>query len=63
MTVLPIWINNRQKWCSTIDVSYEAGKHVEVDENIMRRDFTNSEIYAIQQYFHDIESDDPEVQE
>lgn len=42
--------------CRILDLSPEKERRMEADENMVRRDFTNSEIYAVQQYFHETES-------
>ena len=40
--------------CTILDI--EDIKKAETDENIVRQDFTNSEIHAIQKHFHETES-------
>jgi len=42
--------------CTIIDLSGKDKRKAEAEENTIRMDFTNSEIYAIQQYFHETES-------
>jgi len=42
--------------CTIIDLSGKDKRKAEAEENTIRMDFTNSEIYSIQQYFHETES-------
>lgn len=42
--------------CRVIDLPEESERIAEMEENTVRIDFTNSEIHAIQKYFHETES-------
>jgi len=42
--------------CTIVDLPLDNEKKAEAEENTVRVDFTNSEIYSIQQYFHETES-------